>query len=45
MFISERERESASKGGAEREGDRGSEANAALTAGSPMRDSDSQTMR
>ena len=39
------EGESMSRGGAEREGDRGSEADSVLTAESPMWGSNSQTMR
>ena len=36
LFIFERERERESRGGVEREGDRGSEAGSVLTAQSPM---------
>ena len=43
LFIFERQR--VSRGGAEREGDRGSEAGSALTATSPMRGSNSPTER
>ena len=41
----ERETESVSRGGAESEGDRGSEAGSVLTAESPTWDSGSQTVR
>ena len=41
----ERERENVSRKGAEREGDRGFEVGSALTAESPMRGSNLQTMR
>ena len=41
LFLKERE----SRGGAEREGDRGSEGGSVLTAGSPMRGSNSRTTR
>ena len=45
MFIFERERESVSEGGAESEGDRGSEAGSVLTADNPMHGSNSKTVR
>ena len=45
MFLFIFERESMSRGGAERGGDRGSEAGCVLTAVSPMRGSNSQTTR
>ena len=43
--MHERERERMSRGGAEREGDRGSEAGSALSPQSPTRGSNSQTTR
>ena len=45
LFLRERERAHESRGGAEREGDRRSEAGSALTAESPMCGSNSRTMR
>ena len=45
MCEREREREHVGGGGAETEGDRGSEVSSALTAESSMQGSNSQTMR
>ena len=45
MLIFEREEETVSGGGAEREGYRGSEASSVLIAESPMQGSNSQAMR
>ena len=45
VYLFLREREHTSQGGAEREGDRGSEAGSALTADSPTWGSNSETVR